>query len=136
MSDYIFQMTTLRDSMSSVAQIFKISNLKKFYILRRENNGLIREEVIPIPVIQELNLQLKTVEDLNSLKGMSKVFEIKGVSKKYQRIQLESEFIDFEIEEGIHCQLIDIKENTITWDLRVEQKLGEQQIYGERGFYD
>ena len=131
MSDYINQMIALRDSLPSVAQVFKISSLKKFYICRRENNGLVREEVIPTPVIEEVTLELKTVEDLNSLKGMSKVFEVKGVSKKYQRIELESEFISFEIEEGIQCQLIDIKEKTITWDLRVEQKLGEQQIYGD-----
>ncbi|MBN3946455.1 MAG: hypothetical protein HWQ38_08155 [Nostoc sp. NMS7] len=129
--NYITQMIALRDSLPSVAVAFNISSLKKFYIHRRENNGTVIEEVIPTPVIQEVSLQLKTVEDLNSLKGMSKVFEVKGISKKYQRIQLESELIDFEIEGGIKCQLIDIKENIITWDLRVEQKLGEQQIYGD-----
>jgi len=127
--NYLQQMIALRDSLPSVAVAFNVSSLKKFYICRRENNGTVVEEVIPTPVIQEVTLELKTVEDLNSLKGMSKVFEVKGVSKKYQRIQLESESVDFEIEGGIQCQLIDIKENTITWDLRLEQKLGEQQIY-------
>jgi hypothetical protein len=130
MSDFIFQMIALRDSLPPVATAFNISSLKKFYICRRENNGLVIEEVLPTPMVEEITLELKNVEDLNSLKTASKVFQIKGVSKKYERIQLESEFIDFQIEGGIDCQLIDIKENTLTWDLRVEQKLGEQQIYG------
>ncbi len=130
MSDFISQMIGLRDSLPIVATAFGISSLKRFYIHRRENNGLVVEEVIPTPVIEEITLELKNVEDLNSLKGASKVFQVKGVSKTYQRIELESEFVDFEIEGGIQCQLIDIKENTLTWDLRVEQKLGEQQIYG------
>lgn len=129
MSDFISQMITVRDSLSPIAQTFNISSLKKIYIHRRENNGTTVEEILPTPVIQEINLELKTVENLASLKGVSKVFEVKGISKKYQRIQLESEAVDFEIQGGILCQLIDIKENTLTWDLRVEQKLGEQQIY-------
>jgi hypothetical protein len=133
MSDFMSQMIALRDSIPAVATKFNVSSLKKFYICRRQNNGFVTEEVIPTPVTQEITLELKTVEELNSLKGMSRVFQIKGISKKYARIQLESEFVDFEIvdvEGSIKCQLIDIKENTLTWDLRVEQRLGEQQIYG------
>ena len=129
MSDYISQMIGLRDSMPDIAIAFKISSLKKFYIRRRENNGLTVEQVTPTPVIEEVSLELKNVADLNSLKGASKVFQVKGVSKRYTRLQLESEFVDFEIEGDIQCQLIDIKENTLSWDLRLEQKLGEQQVY-------
>ena len=126
MSDFFNQMMQLRDDFAAIASGSKIRNV---YLYRKTNNGEETQPILPKPFVEEVQFKLESVEDLSSLRGMTRIFEIKGVSKIYPRIQLEHESVDFGVDD-MRCNLIDIKDAGLTWTLRIEQKLGEQQLYG------
>lgn len=128
--NYVAQMAFLRDRIAAIAPIFGSPNIKEVFICQKLNSGIVKQPIQPQPFVQEVKYDLESFPDISSLKGMSRVFEIKGVSKKYPRIELE-QANEYEVK-GIRCQLIEIKEESLSWLLRVEEKIGQRQFYGNQ----
>lgn len=131
---FINRMIQVRDRFAVVASRFGVDDVRSLYAKRRVNNGFETQPITPNPFIQEIQFDLQSVEDLSSIKGMVRVFQVKGISKNYQRYELEAEVMEYEVSEknsdNIRCQLVDIKDEGLTWSIRLEQKLGEQSLYG------
>jgi hypothetical protein len=133
MLNFIGQMVQLRDSFAQLASTANLQNINLVYLRRKINNGYEMERIVPDPWVSEVNFDLKTVENLNSIRGMNRVLEIKGVSFKYPRSALEGENIDYQIHEKgevLSCKLVKITDNGLTWELTVEERIGEQGLYG------
>lgn len=133
-------MVKLRDRVAKLATNFGIPNVRSLFIRTRTQDGDTSYlEVIPIPIITEISNSQDRMNGISGLSGAAQFFDVKGVSRKYTLQQLEYEAVDYiidgrldthgQLQGGIICQLVSITENSITWDLRLQQKLGEQSLY-------
>lgn len=136
---YIEQMIRLRDSVAPFAASFGIPNSRSLIIRTRSLDESLRYLAIaPTPIITEIDFSQKNIEGFSGISGPEKTFEVKGVSRHYTRFQLEQEAVDFvvggelrlgKLVGGIVCELKSLKENPITWDLTIVQKIAEQSLY-------
>lgn len=135
---FIQQMINLRDRGATLASKFGVPNVRSLVIITREENEDRYLEIEPHPIINEVRSENQEVEGLKSVTGITKTFEVKGISRKYSREQLEHHAIDYIIDgkvkfgkliSGITCRLISLNEQTTTWEMTLEQRIGESDFY-------
>ena len=138
-NSYIEQMIRLRDRAAGFATQFGIPNSRSLIIRTRSQEEATRYLlVVPTPIITEVDFSQKPIEGFSGISGPVKTFEVKGISRRYTRTQLEFEAVDYilggelrlgKIVGGITCTLQSLKENPITWDLTITQKIVENSLY-------
>lgn len=126
---HLRQMIQLRDRGAYLADNFGFHSSRQLRLHIKKNNGIEVHRIHPDPTIEEIQFDIESTESVDSIKGMKKIFEVKGVSKTYTRSQLENGIYEYEIDDGIMCGLIDLTENTLTWDLRLEQSIREEGLF-------
>lgn len=133
MDTYFQEMLHLRDQLAAIAPISNLPNVNPVYLRRKINQGHETERITPDPWVEDVNFELKNVGDLQALRGMSRVLTIKGVSLVYPRSVLQAQNLIYEIHRGdeiLITRLVQIKDMGLTWDITVEQRIGEQNLYG------
>lgn len=134
---FIEQMIALRDRSASLAPSFGVPNLRSLIIVTRLPGEERYLEIKPLPVINLLDTNNQEIEGLGNVTGVTRTYEVKGISRRYSREQLEHEAIDYVIDgklkfgELIHgtlCRLIRLTEQTITWDMTLEERQGERDF--------
>ena len=158
MTSFIEQMTWLRE-MALNPKSMPISNMgipnldRRSLVLRSRTrptndanyrgNGFTFIQVSPDPIINELDPNVEPIVRLPAIQGGLKIFEVKGIPARYPRRLLEHESIEyivdgkltdngtgvFDIFEGTLCHLQGIRQNATTWDLVLQQPIGEQQLW-------
>lgn len=135
--DYIQQMLALRDYAAPLAVELCIPSARSLIIRRRESRNTNYLKVEPLPTITTAYPKIEGFDGIGSVQVITGDFEVKGVSRKYMRSQLVGSRIDYVIDGilqdgvvngGMICDLVTITENTLTWDLVLRQKIGEQKM--------
>lgn len=135
--DYIQHMLTLRDYIAPLAGELGIPTTRSLIIRRRESRNTTYLKVEPLPIITTAHPRIEGFDGIGSVQVITGDFEVKGVSRKYTRSQLVGSRIDYVIDGilqdgvvngGMICDLVTITENTLTWDLVLRQKIGEQKM--------
>ena len=96
-----------------------------------EDGEFVEREVRPRPISVEILQTQNAFDEAPNIRGQVKRWSVKGVSKRYTREELARQDYDYIIRQSgsidVVCRLSEIKLQTLTWDLILEQKLGEQQ---------
>ena len=138
MANFLEQMIGVRDRAAPLAKQFGIPNIRSFAIRYRSHKGFEYLKIEPQPVIDDDFPELEGMENINNFELMVARYQIRGISRKYKKQQLEGDRIDYivdpvwrvgELASGIVCKLIQLTENSTTWDMNLIQKIGEEGIY-------
>lgn len=138
MNSFFDRMLILRDLAASKAVEYGISKIRKVFIRQKKANNVYEIiQVTPIPLIEEIKHDLENIGDLSNLKGMSRLLEVKGISKSYSRHILEAENTDYLVDSidntpdapQWQCNLLSLTDNGLTWQLQLQQDYGQQEIY-------
>lgn len=129
MSNDIFtQLIELRDCAASIASALNVPTAKSVVV-----KGDSKEfRITPDPIVTEVSQTEEQFDSIPSMSGQAKTFSVKGVSKKYSVTQLDRHELEYLIDGEIKCELKEIKENSLTWDLILVQKIGKQRWSNQR----
>lgn len=137
-SNYWQDMLALRDYAAPLAAKLAVPTTRSLIIRRREGKDTSYIEIQPQPNITTAYPKIEAIYGVGNLQVITGDFEVKGVSRKYTRSQLIGTRIDYIIDGllqnntvvgGMTCDLVTISENTLTWDLVLRQRIGEQKLY-------
>lgn len=138
MANFLEQMIGVRDRAAPLAKQFGIPNIMDFAIRYRNGEEFKYLKIEPQPVIDDEPPELERMENINNFELITVRYRIRGISRKYKRQQLEGDRIDYVIDpvwrvgeliSGTICKLIQLTENSTTWDMSLIQKIGEEGIY-------
>lgn len=134
-------MIELRDRVAPAADNFGLPTSRSL-IIRYKSPNINYLEIFPKPNIKELAPKTGSVGNQN-IKGAIGDFEIKGISRKYELSAIVGSHIDYIIDGqlkngklvgGIECTYVTHTENSLTIDLTVQKRTGEQTMYGSDTF--
>ena len=136
---FIEQMSSLRSNFSSLVSHFDVPNIKSL-IVRRKLSKEVYEylEILPKPVVMISTPSAEAMNDISGVKLLVSRYNVKGVSRNYKSTQLFGDGIDYLIDGemrlgvlvgGTVCKFVSCQENALTWDIELEQKIGEQSLY-------
>jgi hypothetical protein len=121
-ADFWQQMQTLKDRTGLIAAGALVPCHRR--LSRVENT--VRIALVPNPQIKALN---QTSEQISSgISGVQRTFRVLGLSKSYSRSYLENQTVDFLIDEILRCELLEIKDEGLSWTLTLGEKLGQQKF--------
>jgi hypothetical protein len=75
---------------------------------------------------------------MSQIQTANQKFQVQGVSRKYSYEDLVGQRLgywidgivkDQELIQGIECSLVSIEEQSTVWNLTLESRIGEQQVY-------
>ncbi len=118
------QMQTLRDRSGKLAQDLQVPFSRSLF---RVKEGA-KTRILPNPIIRENALIEEALSENSQIRGQNRTYTVTGVSKKYQRAFLEEQTVDYLIDDLIRCELIEVREETLTWTLTLAEKLGQQKF--------
>jgi hypothetical protein len=107
-------------------------------IIRYKREFVTYLQISPNPIIKELAPKASSIGNQN-MKVAVGDFEVKGVSRKYGLDEIIGSGIDYIIDGklrnsrligGIECTYITHQENSLTIDLTLQVRVGEQSMYG------
>jgi hypothetical protein len=129
-SSFLNQMIMLRDRISPLADKFGIPTVRTLIIRTRTSIDTSFLEITPKPVIKEISPE-KDETPMRSIQGVSRKFSVKGISRRYTQEQLQYLAVDYLVDgyDGIPCQFVSLVANALTWDLEIEEKITEPQLY-------
>lgn len=135
--DFLNEMTALRDGLAAEAE--GLPTVRSLIVRRRNRDD--EEtflEIEPKPLITYSSPQERGLEGASQIQTANQQFQVQGISKKYsyedlvgQRLDywIDGVVVDGELTEGIECSFVSIEEQSIVWNLTLESKIGEQQVY-------
>lgn len=135
-SGFIDEMIALRDGLASEAE--GLLTVRSLVISRRGRDSDTFLEITPKPLITYTSPQERGLEGASQIQAANQQFQAQGISKKYfyedlvgQRLSywIDGVVIGGELIQGIECSFVSIEEQTTVWNLTLESKIGEQQIY-------
>ena len=147
MTNFALQMTLVRDlACRNIPLNMGFPNLDRRSLILRIRNpvGLFSFiQIKPDPIVNELDPNIEPITRLPAVQGGLRLFEVKGVSAQYSRQILQYEAIEYildgklvkgygtsdDVIDGTVCHLKGIRENTTTWDLTLQQPIGEQRLW-------
>lgn len=95
----------------------------------REESGTKEIEILPRPTIYDDRPEEGSIEGMSRIRPRSSLYRVPGVSRSYRKEDLEGNAIDYLIrEEGqpdILCELVELNQSTLAWDLVLQEKIGE-----------
>lgn len=137
----------LRDKAASLARRYKGFTVRSLVI----RTDLEFKQVEPAPTVELI--QLKPEELIKGAQQAGATYEVKGISKKFTRTELEQEAIEFVIDgqtaegssaslstdnpvTGIFCNLVQgsLVEGDLCWELKLIQRIGEERLYDDLRF--
>ena len=131
-------MIALRDRSAERARKFGLPNVRSLTIVTRLPGEDRYLEIKPTPIINELSIQNQAIDGLNRVSGAVRTYEVKGISRRYTQEQLEHQAVDYiidgkfkfgELISGTLCRLTKLTEATLTWDMTLEERIGERNFY-------
>lgn len=131
-------MIARRDRAADRATKFGLPNIRSLIIVTRLPGEDKYLEIKPTPTINELGTDSQAIDGLNRVSGAVKTYEVKGISRSYTKEQLEHQAVDYiidgklkfgEIISGTLCRLTKITEQTLTWEMTLEERIGERNFY-------
>ncbi len=140
--EFTGQMTVLRDSL--LEGITNLPNMRSLILRTRQYVDTSSEPqysytiITPAPIITLAYPRLEGLDGVRSLKLATGNFQVKGVSKAYTRDLLEAAgteyFVGASLEKdgvvgGVICELDSLVEQTLTWEITLKRKIGEQLLY-------
>lgn len=139
MSNFIEQMSKLRSSLSHLVSHLEVPNIKTLIVRKKVARNVYEYlQVEPNPVVTINSPTLEPMTDISAVKLLISKYSVKGVSRNYKSSQLFGDGIDYIIGGemrlgtlvgGVTCKFISCQENALTWDIELEQKIGEQNLY-------
>lgn len=138
MTPFIQQMIFVRDQIAGLAGEFGNPNISSLIIRKRIGTSVSYLEIAPNPVIQEDFPSRESIENLSSIEGLKRIFNVSGVSRKYQEEQLRGIGVDYLIGArlklgtpvgGRTCSLVSMDKKTLTWELQLVERIAEQNYY-------
>lgn len=138
MDNFLNQMASVRDRTAPLAQHFGIPNIRSFAVRYRINGGFEYLKVTPDPLIDDDYPESQGMESINNTELLIARYDVRGISRRYPKPQLEGDRIDYivdpvwrvgELTSGIVCKLVQLVENSTTWDMKLIQKIGEEALY-------
>lgn len=130
----------LRDKAARLGDRYRSYTLRSLVIQLYPDGSEIPQliQVEPKPTIQLQ--ELKPEELAKGASQATKVYEVKGISRKFTRTQLEKEAVEFVIDgkttdtplTGIFCHLVQgsVVETDLCWSLKLVERVGENTLYG------
>ena len=134
---YLDRMIRVRDRAAKQVGKFKLPSSKKLAIRSRVSRGYEYLVIDPPPRIVHLTPQLEGVSRLQNVQLIAVDWQVQGVSRKYSEEQLFGAGFEYvidpvfsfgEFQSGTICQLVGYTENTLTWELSLKEKVGENMI--------
>lgn len=131
-------MIALRDRSAERATKFGLPTIRSLIIVTRLPGEDKYLEIKPTPVITTLGTENQPIDGLNRVSGAVKTYEVKGISRRYTQEQLEHQVVDYiidgklkfgELISGTLCRLTKLTEQTLTWDMTLEERIGERDFY-------
>lgn len=123
--NYFKQMQKLRDRAAKRASAFSVPSA---WTLHRRVDGQEKFLIQPNPIIREISQLPEVFGEIRQTEGIVKKYRVEGISKCYKREELEYRNIDFLINDTIVCQLFEIIDQPISWNLILEQRIGDQTL--------
>jgi hypothetical protein len=142
LSNFLSQMTNLRDNL--VVGVSGLPNQRSLILRHRSYNDLSQEPsyshtiILPLPIITLSFPRLEALDGTRTLKLATGKLQVKGISKSYSRQLLERSgteyFVDATltpsgVEGGFQCDFDSITENTLTWEITLNQRIGDKYLY-------
>lgn len=131
----------LRDKAASLANRYKGFTVRSL-VIRRYSLSPEFIQVEPAPAIELV--QLKPEELIKGAQQAGATYDVKGISKKFARTELEQEVTEFIIDgqtadnpvTGISCNLVQgsLVEGDLCWELKLIQRIGEERLYDDLRF--
>jgi hypothetical protein len=139
MSSFIEQMGKLRSNLSHLVSHLEVPNIKTLIIRKKVSRNVYEYlQINPNPVVTINSPMSEPMTDVSAVKLLVSKYSVKGVSRNYKSSQLFGDGIDYIIGGemrlgtlvgGISCKFVSCQENSLTWDIELEQKIGEQSLY-------
>lgn len=135
--NYLNEMTALRDGLAVEAE--GLITVRSLIIRRCDRDD--KEtflEITPKPLITYSSPQERGLEGASQIQTANQQFQVQGISKRYayddivgQRLDywIDGVVVDEQLIQGIECTFVSIEEQALVWNLTLESKIGEQQIY-------
>lgn len=117
------QMQSIKDKATGLANDFKIPCHRRLTLVQKDDT---RIAISPYPQIKEIS-QAEEQFTVFSVRGQGRMFQVLGVSRQYERTLLEEQTTDYLIED-IRCELIEIKDEGLSWTLTLKENLGQQGL--------
>jgi hypothetical protein len=133
---FLNEMTALRDALAPVAE--GLPTVRSLVIRRRGRDKDTFLEIEPKPLITYTSPQERSLEGMSQIQTANQQFQVQGVSRKYSYEDLVGQRLDYwidgivkdqELIQGIECSLVSIEEQSTVWNLTLESRIGEQQVY-------
>lgn len=134
---YLQQMINLRDMVAPEAENFGLPTSRTL-IIRYKRESVTYLQISPNPIIKELAPKTSNIGNQN-MKVAVGDFEVKGISRKYALESIIGSGIDYIIDGklkngkligGVECAYVTHQENSLTIDLTLQKRMGEQSMYG------
>lgn len=134
--EHLADMTALRDELALEAE--GLHTVRSLVIRRRNRDDETFLTITPKPHITYTSPQTKGLDGVSQIQAANQQFQVKGISKRYsyedligQRLDywIDGVVVDEQLTQGIECSFVSIEEHSTTWDMVLESKIGEQQIY-------
>jgi hypothetical protein len=139
MSSFIEQMGKLRSNLSHLVSHLEVPNIKTLIIRKKVSRNVYEYlQINPTPVVTINSPMSEPMTDVSAVKLLVSKYSVKGVSRNYKASQLFGDGIDYVIGGemrlgvlvgGVSCKFVSCQENSLTWDIELEQKIGEQSLY-------
>lgn len=141
--DFVNRMIELRDLAAQRAMFFGIHSVRQLAIKIKQDplvfgpNCFDYRWIEPAPVIVEVDRRDEVLDQLPVTTERVKMYEVKGISRTYSREDLEYRGIEYyidavvrdkELVEGLSCELVEITEQTLTWDLLLRERKGKPTL--------
>ena len=134
---FLGEMTAMRDTLAIESE--GLPTVRSLIIRRRNRDD---EEtflaIVPKPLIVYSSPQEKGLNGATQMQSANQQFQVKGISRKYLYEDLVGQRLDYWIDgivvdgalvQGIECSFVSIEEHSLVWNLTIESKIGEQQVY-------
>lgn len=122
---YFQQMQRLRDRVARRARSLGVPSART---LHRRINGTEKLLIEPTPIIREISKLPEVFGEVRQTEGIVKKYRVEGISKCYQREDLEYRNIDYLIDDSIVCQLFELIEQPTTWNMILAERIGDQTL--------
>lgn len=141
-TDFSQILTNIRDRAATQAMKYGFSKIRRVWIITTFTDSTQQTVLIqPYPFVEETKLDDETLPpSFSSFQGTVRILSVKGVSKNYTRASLEADNIQYQVEnftqgeQNFNCFLVGIKDDGLTWELTLVQRIAEEQVYD--GLYD
>lgn len=134
--DFLGEMIELRDELAGEAS--GLPTVRSLVISRRDGEIETYLEVEPKPHITYTSPQEKGLDGMSQIQIANQQFQVQGISRRYSLEELTGQRLSYWIDgvvvggqliDGIECSLVSIEEESLVWNMTLESRIGEQQIY-------